>query len=265
MIPKKLAFITGATSGLGKAFAKQLAEQGYNLILQGRRKHILETFANELIKQYGIEIKVIIAELSNKTQMLIIEKYLQDLDHLDILINNAGYWIPGNFWEQPPEEIQTMIMVHDIAPARFIRAVLPSMIKKNKGSIINVCSISAYFARPSVENYCATKAYLLALTESLHTTFASTNIAFQALMPRLMLTELHTRRGIDSTTFKQKYMMPDDVAKYSLRDLEKKKVLCIPNLFDRITIKILQIIPRKYYYLVMRHFGEHSKDTIKNI
>ncbi|UCG57661.1 MAG: SDR family NAD(P)-dependent oxidoreductase, partial [Phycisphaerales bacterium] len=116
------ALVTGATSGIGAAFANRLAQKGFNLILHGRRQKELMGHAKILEKTYPISVDIIIAELSRIDEMKMVEERIKSLDRLDMLINNAGYWEPGFFWEHSPDSLEAMIMVHNVAPVRFIRA-----------------------------------------------------------------------------------------------------------------------------------------------
>jgi short-subunit dehydrogenase len=121
------AFITGATSGIGAAFANRLAQKGFDLILHGRRQKELMERANNLERTYRTSVEIIIAELSRAEEVRKVEERIESLNRLDMLINNAGYWTPGTFCEHSPNSLEAMIMVHTVAPVRFIRAapVLP--------------------------------------------------------------------------------------------------------------------------------------------
>ena len=126
------AFVTGATSGIGAAFANRLAEQGFALILHGRRREKLAKRAKNLETTHNTSAKIIIAELSEAADVKKIEERIRNLDRLDMLINNAGYWTPGFFWEHSPDSLEGMIMVHVVAPVRFIRAALPRMLERHQ-------------------------------------------------------------------------------------------------------------------------------------
>ena len=138
------ALVTGATSGIGAAFATRLAQEGFDLILHGRRQKELTGHAKILEKTYPISVDIIIAELSRVDEVRTVEERITSLDRLDMLINNAGYWEPGRFWEHSPDSLEAMIMVHNVAPVRFIRAALPHMLERDKGDIINVSSSGGY-------------------------------------------------------------------------------------------------------------------------
>jgi len=258
------ALITGATSGIGAAFASHLAQKGFDLILHGRRQGKLTELAKNL-KKYNISADVIIAELSRAEEMKKVENHIQALEYLDMLINNAGYWTPGNFWERTPDSIEAMIMVHVIAPVRFSRAALPRMLERNKGDIINVSSMGAYFNMATVENYNATKAYLLSFTESLHVTLRGTGLRVQVLAPGFTVTEFHSRLGADFTKAQRTWMLPEQVVDISLKALGKGHVVCIPGFKNKFLVKCGNLLPRSVYYKVMEIIGEKIKKRWEKI
>jgi len=146
------ALVTGATSGIGAAFANRLAQKGFDLILHGRRQEKLTERARILEKTHNISVEIILGELSQAVELKKIERHIQGLERLDMLINNAGYWSPGTFWNHSPNSLEAMITVHVVAPVRFIRAALPHMLERHKGDIINVSSMGAYFNLVTVKN-----------------------------------------------------------------------------------------------------------------
>lgn len=262
---KPTALITGATSGIGAAFARRFAKDGYNLILHGRREEKLQTLANELKKAHGISTEVIIAELSDTKDIEKIEKRIRGLDRLDALVNNAGYWTPGAFWETEPDEIKALIKVHNIAPARFIRAALPEMMKRNKGDIINIASIGAHFPTIALENYSASKNYLITLSESLHVGLLETGLRIMALVPGLVLTDFHSRLGADVSKARMKAMMPDELVEKCLNALEKGKVVYIPTFRNRLKVWFVKSMPRRSAYKILHKHGKASKERWEEI
>ena len=248
------ALVTGATSGIGAAFANRLAQEGFDLILHGRRQKELMERAEDLEKTYHTRVEIIIAELSRSEEIMKVEERIKSLDRLDMLINNAGYWEPGFFWEHSPDSLEAMIMVHDVAPVRFIRAALPRMLERDKGDIINVSSIGAYFNMVTMENYGATKAYLVSFTESLHVALMGTGIRVQALAPGNTVTEFHSRLDADFTKDQRRWMRPEEVVDKSLRALEKRKVICIPGFRQRLIVKF-HALPRPIYYRSDESYG----------
>jgi len=253
------ALITGATSGIGAAFADRLAQQGFDLVLHGRREEQLTARAEDLVGTHHISVQVIIAELSRADEMTKVEECIQSLDRLDMLINNAGYWTPGVFWEHPPNALEAMIKVHTTAPVRFIRAALPRMLERHRGDIINVSSVGAYFNMVTLENYAATKAFLINFTESLHVALMGTGIRVQALTPGFTVTEFHSRLGADFAAEQQRWMRPDELVDLSLKALGKGKVVYIPGMKRRLLLKTVHALPRRFYYRMMNVIGEKVK------
>jgi len=253
------ALVTGATSGIGAAFASRLAQNGFDLILHGRRQKELMDRAKNLERIYSTSVEIIIAELSRPDEIRKVEERINSLDRLDMLVNNAGYWEPGVFWEHSPDSLEAMIMVHNVAPVRFIRAALPRMLERDKGDIINVSSAGAYLNMVTLENYSATKAYLISFTESLHVALMGTGIRVQALTPGFTVTEFHSRLGADFTKEQRTWMQPEEVVDESLRALGKGPVVCIPGFKRRFIVKLVSMLPRSVYYKMMKTIGEKSK------
>jgi short-subunit dehydrogenase len=253
------ALVTGATSGIGAAFASRLAQKGFDLILHGRRQKELMDRAKNLERIYSTSVEIIIAELSRPDEIRKVEERINSLDRLDMLVNNAGYWEPGVFWEHSPDSLEAMIMVHNVAPVRFIRAALPRMLERDKGDIINVSSLGAYLNMVTLENYGATKAYLISFTESLHVALMGTGIRVQALTPGFTVTEFHSRLGADFTKEQRTWMQPEEVVAGSLRALGKGPVVCIPGFKRRFIVKLASMLPRSVYYRIMKVIGEKSK------
>ena len=253
------ALVTGATSGIGAAFASRLAQKGFDLILHGRRQKELMDRAKSLERIYSTSVEIIIAELSRPDEIRKVEERINSLDRLGMLVNNAGYWEPGVFWEHSPDSLEAMIMVHNVAPVRFIRAALPRMLERDKGDIINVSSLGAYLNMVTLENYGATKAYLISFTESLHVALIGTGIRVQALTPGFTVTEFHSRLGADFTKEQRTWMQPEEVVDESLRALGKGPVVCIPGFKRRFIVKLASMLPRSVYYRMMKIIGEKSK------
>jgi short-subunit dehydrogenase len=133
------------------------------------------------------------------------------------------------------------------------------MLERDKGDIINVSSAGAYFNMVTVENYGATKAYLISFTESLHVALMGTAIRVQALTPGRTVTEFHSRLGADFTKEQRTWMHPEEVVEESLRALGTGRVVCIPGLRRRAIVKLASMLPRFVYYRVMNSIGEKVK------
>lgn len=237
----KVALITGASSGLGEAYARKLASQGYNLVLVARREERLSALSSELQANHPIKVEVLVADLTRERDIERVETKVSNLEHVDILINNAGFGTTGTFAEVDFDGQLGMITIYVVAPTRLIRAALPKIEKG--GSIINVASLGAFVKVPGNVTYCATKAYLVAFSETLQMELKEKGIRVQALCPGFTMTEFHEKMGgFDRSVIpKFLWMTPEDVAKESLKALEKGKVLCIPGLKNRIIFLLARI------------------------
>jgi hypothetical protein len=248
---KKTALITGATSGIGKAYAKRYAAMGYDLILTGRRKQVITALATELERAYGITAAVIIAELATEKGIRAVLTAIKNTRRLAVLVNNAGYGVEGLFKDLPVKEHLNMVAVHVNASLRFLHAALPRMVEHRSGTIINVASLGAFTPAPINGVYGGTKALLVILTETLHMEVRRYGVRVQALCPGFTHTDFHRKMGIGDELNRNRmifWMMPDRVVDISLRSLEKGKVVCIPGFINRILFRIARLLPRRLYY-----------------
>jgi short-subunit dehydrogenase len=237
----KVALITGPSSGLGEAYARKLASQGYNLVLVARRVERLSALSTELQTNYPVKVEVLVADLTRESDIERVETKISNLEHVDILINNAGFGTTGTFAEVDLNGQLGMITLYVVAPTRLTRAALPKMEKG--GSIINVASLGAFVKVPGNVTYCAAKAYLVVFSETLQMELKEKGIRVQALCPGFTNTEFHEKMGgFDRSVIpKFLWMTPEDVAEESLKALEKGKVLCIPGLRNRIIFLLARI------------------------
>ena len=235
--------ITGASSGIGTAFARSLASQGYDLVLVARREAQLRSLADDVQRKFNVNAQVFPADLSDPTQVKRLETQVAEIGDLEILINNAGFGVPGKFVEIQAERNAEMIQVHILATVRLCRAALPGMISRGRGSIINVSSIAAFMATPRNATYSATKAYLNVFSEALQDELKGTGIRVQALCPGLTHTEFHDHPGYED--YKRRipeffWMQAEDVVRESLDALKKGRVICIPGFKNRLIVAIIR-------------------------
>ena len=227
------ALITGASSGLGEEYARQLAETGTDLVLVARRKERLEVLAAELETRFGIKVEIFPADLSQDADVKNLAEKISGIQELDLLINNAGFGGKGSFYKDTGEEAWRMIKVHVVAPTELTRAALPGMIDRKRGAIINVASIAA-FSPLSGALYSSTKAFLVMFSENLQTELIETGIKIQALCPGLTHTEFHQVAGIKKEAIPGiLWMKADRVVRISLRALTKNKVIVIPGVRNK--------------------------------
>ncbi|MCL2321961.1 MAG: SDR family NAD(P)-dependent oxidoreductase [Oscillospiraceae bacterium] len=244
--------ITGATSGIGKAFAYEYGKKGCPLIITGQREKILNSNAEDLRKKYGIEVRVIISDLSKDENISSLEMLINNTN-IETLINNAGIGNVNYFQDEDYSFFQKMINLHVVCVTRLTKAVLPQMMKRNSGTIINVSSSSAFSAAPKHTVYAGTKAYIKQFTECLYLDLMNTNIQIQALVPNLTHTDLQGKIGISEErqkgSFFRQYETPEQVVKHSMDALKKGKVVCVCGGFiSKYNTFTSHFIPKKSYY-----------------
>ncbi len=239
------ALIIGASSGLGAEFARQLAAKGYDLLLVARREEKLKTIASALVQKYPITVEVFRADLANESDFDRLEQKIFQSQPIDLLVNNAGFATVGRFTAVDSAKHQAMVRVHVEAPVRLSRLVLPSMIARDQGAIINVASVAAFLPAPRNSIYCASKMFLVVFTEALHEELRKTGIKVQALCPGFTLTEFHDTSeytGIDARSDIPGFLWlkADQVVRRSLADLEKGRVVSIPGTAYKIASALLR-------------------------
>ena len=247
--PPGTACITGASSGIGAAFARRLARDGYRLILHGRREGLLRSLAEELARGHGIRSDVVLADLRGPDGIRVLEERIGATPDLSLLVNNAGYSTLKYFHEEPIEGQEALIRVHVLAPVRLTHAAIPVLRARGGGAIINVSSVAGFLIAPGSATYCATKAYLINFTETLHLELQGSGIRMQALCPGFTLTDFHTKLGYDtSRKALKKFMSAEEVVEQSLNDLRRGKVVSVPGLRYRVAAVAPRFIPRRLFY-----------------
>jgi short-subunit dehydrogenase len=246
----KTALITGATSGIGRAFAERFASMGYDLIITGRRKDVIEKAAGEISKQNGVKVSVVLAELSEEAGISKVLKEIKKAGRIDALVNNAGFGLDNLFYDENVENHLKMVAVHIDAPVRLTHAVLPGMIKSGGGIVINVSSLGSFLPTPLNSIYGGTKAFLNIFSGSLHVELRSKGIKFQSLCPGFTSTDFHIQMGVEEEIKKdvKHWMSPVEVVNYSMKSLAKGKIICIPGFRNRLLGILPFIFPEKIYY-----------------
>jgi short-subunit dehydrogenase len=239
------ACITGASSGIGKAFAERLARDGYDLVLVARNRERLETIANSLQAQHGRRVETIAADLSDSSALARIEAQLAADTDVTMLINNAGKLNVGGFTSMDPSEEEALIRLNVVATMRLTRAVLPRMIDRRAGSVIIVSSISGFVPGPFTASYNASKAYLNTFTQALAGELKGTGVTLQLLCPGFIRTEIIAKAGADASSIPGwAWMTAEEVANVSLARLGRGLV-CIPGTGYRIFTMLVRLLPMR--------------------
>ncbi|QLC26161.1 SDR family oxidoreductase [Parasphingopyxis algicola] len=234
--------VTGASSGLGKLFARACAKRGDKVAIVARRKNKLKELAEEL----GPDTIVISEDLSDyDAPDAIVETIEQAGAHVGTLINNAGFGARGEFRNLPIGDQTDMIQVNVLAVTQLCHRVIPSMLANGGGAILNVASTASFQAGPGMAVYYASKAFVLSLSEALHEELESHNIAVTALCPGATKTEFAHRADMTDTTLFQKFAgEPESVVEAGLKGLAKNKAIVIPGAVNKAMVQSNRLAPR---------------------
>jgi short-subunit dehydrogenase len=240
------AAITGASDGIGEAFARQLANRGHSLILIARRMDRLNRLRDELVRDFGIGVEVRRADLSQTEDVQSLAADLSEHADLDLLINAAGFGTMGDFVDVDSAKHLDMIQVHVSATVTLTHAVLPAMLERQRGAIINVASMSAFLIGPGQSTYAASKVFLKTFSESLFEEVRERGVYVQALCPGFTRTGFH-----DTAEFKKfdrgqiaagLWMTPQEVVEESLQALDSgRSAVCVPSSKNRWLVRAMRL------------------------
>ena len=238
---RPIAVITGASSGLGKCYAFQLAKKGCDLLLVARQTSKLQQTQVEIQQKYDVEIELLSADLSDLSDIQALEKRIEKLTNLRYLINNAGFGANQKFPDVFIDVETQMIITHCLAPMRLCRAAAAVMKSQKEngraGYIVNVASIAGFLAGEGAADYAGTKSYLISFSKSLQCDVKRYGIRVQALCPGYIRTGFHDAPTMRFSNLKQTvpnflWQKSERVVAYSLRALHSKwnpNVVCIPT------------------------------------
>lgn len=237
-IEKKTVWITGASSGIGREFAKAYAAMGYRLILTARRRDRLEALADTL----GVECRIVVADLSNEQECYKTCKILQE-ENVDIFINNAGFGTCGNFHKTELSKEVSMIGVNVVAMHILCKMVLQHMSKRGSGTILNVASSAGLLpGGPYMATYYATKSYVVSLTKGIaeELRLEGSKVYVCALCPGPVDTEFNENADV---VFALKGISPEQCVAAALRGMDKRKSVIVPGTFVGLGAIFSKIVP----------------------
>lgn len=248
------AVVTGASSGIGKAFAERLAREGYDLTIIARRRDRLEALARTIKKDTGAGVDILVVDLAKPTEVRALEKRLAEEASLEMLVNNAGFADHMPFIQLDPDRAEDVILVQVLAVTRLTRAALPGMLARHKGAIINVSSRLAFSGPVNIPRmaptatYAGTKSFINTFTQILSREVAGSGVKVQALCPAVVLTEFHLRQGMDPKRFPPEIVSTaEDVVQASLVGLELGEVICLPGMEDPAPFQKLEEQQRQFF------------------
>ncbi|WP_406507213.1 SDR family NAD(P)-dependent oxidoreductase [Streptomyces sp. NBC_00212] len=237
------ALITGATAGIGAAFARRLAADGHDLVLVARDTKRLSEQATELHDRHGIEAEVLTADLSTEDGIVAVEARLsQPRQPVDLLVNNAGFGNKGRYLEVSMADELTMIKVHIEAVLRLTSAATASMRERGRGGVVNVASVAAFVPRGT---YGASKAWVVQFTQGAARDLAGSGVRLMALCPGFVRTEFHQRAGMGTDNIPGwLWLDADKLVAAALTDLARGKSLSIPDPRYKALMGAVKLAPR---------------------
>lgn len=254
----KTALITGASFGLGFEFADIFAKEKYNLVIVARNKKKLEDVALELRKKYGIEVTIIVADLSNvNSPKRLYDEISEKGIKIDVLVNNAGSGKYGFFADSQDASSTDMINLNITSVTLLTKYFLTDMVKRHSGKILIVSSIGAFQPNPFGSVYGATKAYELLLAESLSGELINSGVTISALCPGPTKTEFATRAGKKDAKFA---MDARTVALEGYKGMMQGKLIIIPSIKYKIEVFLAKLLPAK---IIASYVGKWQQ-SLKN-
>lgn len=238
----RTALVTGATSGIGHAFCRELAEAGSNLVIVARHRARLENVSDELRARYSIKVEILAADLSKRTQLRRVADRVADRERpIDLLVNNAGFAMSKSLLRGDLADEEAMLDVLCRAVLVLSREGALSMKERGRGHIINVSSVAGFLPMGS---YSAAKAWVTVFTEALARELDGSGVSATALCPGFTHTEIYQRADIDMTRLPQAmWLDADSVVRGCLQDVRAGKIISVPGLQYKVIAGLAQVVP----------------------
>ena len=233
-LPTGRAAITGASSGIGAAYAERLARRGHDLLLIARRADRLEALAKWLGQAHGVDVQTLVVDLEDPAGLAAVEARVGQPD-ISILVNNAGAGGLGPSAQVAADQIERIIRLNVVALSRLSHAVLANFRADGRGLLVNIGSVMAHAPSPSGAAYSGSKAYVLNFTRSLQVEHkAHAGVQIQLVMPGPIRTEFFSSQGLSDSVFPDSsYMTPDQLVDAALAGAEAGELITIPSMADR--------------------------------
>jgi short-subunit dehydrogenase len=258
---RRLALVTGASAGIGASFARILASHGYDVALTARRADRLDKLAEEVSLRSGVEVLTVTADLAEPDAPDQILDFLTAHGRtVDVLINNAGYGLPGAYADTRWDDQRAVIQVMVTAPSELAHRVLPGMIHRGFGRIVNVASLAGLVPGAAGHTlYGAVKAFMVRFTQSLHLETQGQGVHVSALCPGFTFSEFHdvagTRAQITQSTPPWLWLGADEVAAAGYEAVEANRAICVPGAPNKAIAAVVKLIPDDWALALMASQG----------
>lgn len=241
----KIALITGASKGIGKALAYEFAKNGYSLILIARNLAELKELQTDLKNRFQCTSKILSVDLAKPDCIhTILTEFKDDLDKIDVLVNNAGFGAAKKFTDMTVEEVDGMMGVNMVALTNLTYRILPHMVARKQGRVLNVASTAAFGPGPYMAVYYASKAYVYSLSLALRVEYAKDGIDVSVLCPGVTSTEFHARAGTDKTHLvDMPGMTSEQVAEAAYAGVMKGKRVIVPGFMNKLNVMMMWLTP----------------------
>lgn len=257
MTETRTALITGASAGIGKAFARLLAARGYNLVLVARRRSLLEELSHELNARHGVRAVVIVADLADIGSVRDVCARLKELDlRIDFLVNNAGFASSKAFADSSWSEVHKQIQVMITAVTELCHRLLGPMVDQGWGRIVNLSSVAAFAPPTSSLLYTAIKSYVLNMSEALDMEVKASGVHVTALCPGFTQSEFHDVMGTREAVSRLPGIFwheAEEVAEAGYKAVMKGHPVCMPGLLNKTMAGSSRALPERVRYWLGKH------------
>jgi len=259
---KGRALVTGASSGIGLELARLCAADGYDVVLVARRQEQLDTLAKDLTARQGVRCDTIAADLGAPGAAVNLVRQLEQRPlAVDVLVNNAGFGVLGRFAQSDVERARSMIQLNVTALTELTRLLLPGMLARGHGRILNVASTAAFAPGPFMAVYYATKAYVVSFSEALGEELRGSGVTSTVLCPGPTRTEFQEVAGMGRARLFKSFVVMDaePVARAGYRGMMAGKRMVVPGLMNRLTPLMIRLSPRGIAVRVSKLFQQAVK------
>lgn len=238
------ALVTGATAGIGREFAHQLAARGFDLVIVARDTERLTRESEALRSRHGVAVEVLPADLTDREQLARVEERLADRERpVDLLVNNAGFGLKGRFLDNDVEEEQAMLDVLVTAVMRLSHAALGAMTARGHGGLVNVSSVAAFLPRGT---YSAAKSWVNSFGEWAHHEYARAGVVVTTLCPGFTRTEFHARMDVGRDSAPGfLWLDVEDLVSAALRDHERGRAFSVPGMQYKGVVGVARLVPNR--------------------